>query len=79
MEECGNEIPIVVVQNKIDLASQAKVTDVQISETIKEMGVKFFKASVKENVMVEDIFDHLASEYFKVGKYIIKISWEPNI
>ncbi len=68
MEECGNELPIVVVQNKIDLANQAKVTDNQINDVVQELGLKFFKASVKENVMVEDIFDYLASECFKVGK-----------
>ncbi len=68
MEECGNELPIVVVQNKIDLASQAKVTDNQINDVVKDLDLKFFKASVKENVMVEDIFDYLASECFKEGK-----------
>lgn len=54
----------MLVQNKIDLAHNAKISDRQIAEVTRSIGLKFFKASVKENVMVEDIFDHIASECF---------------
>lgn len=69
-EECG-EIPTYLIQNKIDLIKESKVTDQESIEKAKKLECTLFKVSVKDDIMVNEIFDKLAIDYFKNGKFIL--------
>ena len=63
-DECG-DIPMVLVQNKIDLITQAHVTNRDIESVANEMDMKLYKTSVKEDLNVDLVFQHLAENYVK--------------
>lgn len=67
-EECG-EIPTYIIQNKIDLIKDGKVTDNEAIETAKKLECTLFKTSVKDDIMVNEIFDKLAIDYFRKGMF----------
>ena len=67
--ECG-EIPVFLIQNKIDLMNESKINEKEILEISKQLGLTLFKVSVKDDIMVNDVFENLAVEYFKKGKKI---------
>jgi Ras-related protein Rab-23 len=68
--ECG-DIPTLLVMNKIDLVDQALVDEKLVQNLAKDLRLQFLKVSVKENMMVNEVFENLAVEYFKKGKLII--------
>jgi len=65
-EECG-EIVSVLVQNKVDLIDEAKVTSVEAEALAKELGMKLYRTSVKENLQVNEVFEHVAEVFVKRG------------
>jgi Ras-related protein Rab-23 len=69
MEECG-EIPIYLIQNKIDLINECVINDKESLEMAKNLKCALFKTSVKDDIMVNEIFDKLAIDYFNTGKII---------
>ena len=64
--EC-NDIPILLVMNKIDLINQVVIDDKQAENLASELHMPLYKVSVKENLNVNEVFDNLAIEYFKKG------------
>eukprot|EP01006_Ploeotia_vitrea_P039515 TRINITY_DN66355_c7_g8_i1.p2 TRINITY_DN66355_c7_g8~~TRINITY_DN66355_c7_g8_i1.p2 ORF type:complete len:267 (-),score=148.35 TRINITY_DN66355_c7_g8_i1:8-754(-) len=65
-EQCGSIIS-VLVQNKIDLLSQATVKSVEVEDLARRMGIKLYRACVKDNLLVDDIFEYIASEFLSKG------------
>ena len=67
--ECG-DIPTALVMSKIDLKQEQKISDEEAEKLAKELGVKLFKVSSKEGIMVEECFEYLAEKnYQKNGNY----------
>ena len=72
-DECG-DIPMVLVQNKIDLITQSFVTNYEVESVAIDTDMKLYKTSVKEDLNVDLVFQHLAENYVrKVNKHFIKI------
>ena len=63
-DECG-DIPMVLVQNKIDLITQAHVSSYEVEKMAMESRMKLYKTSVKEDLNVDLVFQHLAENYVK--------------
>jgi Ras-related protein Rab-23 len=57
--ECG-KIASVLVQNKIDLLDEASVKKVEVEDLASRMGVKLYRACVKSDIMVNEIFEYVA-------------------
>jgi Ras-related protein Rab-23 len=64
--ECG-ELVSVLVQNKVDLLDEAKVTSEEAENLAKELGMKLYRTSVKDNLHVNEVFEHVAEQYIKRG------------
>lgn len=65
-QECG-EIVSVLVQNKVDLMDEAKVTSEETEALAKELGMKLYRTSVKDNLQVSEVFTHIAQAFIKRG------------
>ena len=68
-DECG-DIPMVLVQNKIDLMTQAHMSSYEVEAVAMDCGMKVYKTSVKEDLNVDLVFQHLAENYVKKVLYI---------
>ena len=67
--ECG-DIPTALVMSKIDLKAEQKISDEEAEKLAKELGIKLFKVSSKEGIMVEECFEYLAEKnYQRNGNY----------
>lgn len=64
ISECG-EIPMILIQNKVDLIDQAVVTPEEAEGLAKKLKVKFYRTSVKDGLNVNEIFEYLAEQYVK--------------
>jgi len=64
--ECGR-ICQVLVQNKIDLLDKAAVEAGEVEDLARRMGIKLYRTCVKDNVLVDDVFDYLADSFLKQG------------
>ena len=64
VEECG-EIPMVLVQNKIDLIAQSQVSLYEAERVASDCQMKLYRTSVKEDLNVDLVFQHLAENYVK--------------
>ncbi|KAJ7326538.1 Ras- protein Rab-23 [Desmophyllum pertusum] len=64
-DECGS-IPMVLVQNKIDLIDQALVKVEEAEDLAKKLRLKFYRTSVKEDLNVNDVFMYLSESYLEV-------------
>lgn len=51
--ECG-EIPMVLVQNKIDLINESAVKREEVDNLARRLHLKLFKTSVRDNVNVDN-------------------------
>lgn len=60
-EECGR-IAMVIVQNKVDLLDQQTARPEEVEGMAEALGLRLFRASVKENLNVSEIFEYLAAE-----------------
>jgi Ras-related protein Rab-23 len=65
--EC-DEIPMLLVMNKVDLMDQAVITEKQAVELANSLRLSLYKTSVKDNVMVNEVFENLAIDFFNKGK-----------
>ena len=63
-DECG-DIPMVLVQNKIDLIGQSAVSLYEGERMAAACRMKLYKTSVKEDLNVDLVFQHLAENYVK--------------
>jgi len=61
-EECGN-IPMVLVMTKMDLLYQATMDSFEVEKLSRQLGLHLVKTSVKENLNINKVFCHLASEH----------------
>lgn len=62
-EEVGSDIPVVLVQNKIDLLDDALVHQNEADELAKKLKLRFYRTSVKEDLNVNDVFKYLAEKH----------------
>lgn len=63
-EEVGS-IPLVLVQNKIDLVEDAVIEPEEAEALAKRLKVRFYRTSVKENLNVDDVFRYLTDKYIQ--------------
>ncbi|XP_072045100.1 ras-related protein Rab-23-like [Amphiura filiformis] len=63
-EEVGS-IPLVLVQNKIDLVEDAVIEPEEAEALAKRLKVRFYRTSVKENLNVDDVFKYLTEKYIQ--------------
>ncbi|XP_045606167.1 ras-related protein Rab-23 [Procambarus clarkii] len=61
-DECGS-IPMVLVQNKIDLIDQATVKPDEVESLARELRVRLYRTSVKEDLNVDQVFNFLVERY----------------
>jgi len=61
-DECG-PVPMVLVQNKIDLMHEAEVSPDEVERLAKECKMRLYRTSVKEDLNVSGVFQHLAENY----------------
>jgi len=60
--ECGS-IPMVLVQNKIDLIDNAVIQPEEAESLAKSLRVRLYRTSVKKDVNVNDVFEYLSLKY----------------
>uniref|UniRef100_A0A1A9ZZZ2 Ras-related protein Rab-23 n=1 Tax=Glossina pallidipes TaxID=7398 RepID=A0A1A9ZZZ2_GLOPL len=65
--EC-QDIPTVIVQNKIDLVDQAIVTADEVESLTKQLNCKLIRTSVKEDVNVASVFRYLATKCHQLSQ-----------
>eukprot|EP00727_Mastigamoeba_balamuthi_P002020 m51a1_g11815 putative ras-related protein rab-23 (229) ;mRNA; r:391834-392837 len=65
--QCG-PICMAIMQNKVDLLSEAKVTQKEVEDAATRVKAKLYRVSVKDNLNVNDLFEYLASECIRVKK-----------
>ena len=66
--EVGSSVAMVLIQNKIDLLDRAEMTVDEAEALATELGLKFFRTSVSQNVLVQEAFQDLAeSALDKIG------------
>ncbi|XP_043246020.1 ras-related protein Rab-23-like [Amphibalanus amphitrite] len=61
-DECGT-IPMVLVQNKIDLIDRAAIDAEEAEALARELKVRLYRCSVKEDLNVSQVFTYLAERY----------------
>lgn len=65
--EC-QEIPTVIVQNKIDLIDQAVVTADEVETLAQQLNCRLIRTSVKEDVNVASVFRYLATKCHQLSQ-----------
>lgn len=60
-EECGTSIRSVLVQNKIDLLSDAQMTPGEVEGLARRLNMKLYRTCVKDGTLVEEVFEYLAT------------------
>jgi Ras-related protein Rab-23 len=64
--ECGN-ILMVLVQNKVDLMDDAKMSTHEVEHIAKKLKLKLYRTCVKDNLNIDDVFQHLGEQYIFRG------------
>ncbi|XP_057705025.1 ras-related protein Rab-23 [Corythoichthys intestinalis] len=59
------DIPTVLVQNKIDLLEETVVKNEEAEGLAKRLKLRFYRASVKEDLNVTELFKYLAEKYLQ--------------
>lgn len=59
------DIPTVLVQNKIDLLEQTVIKNEEAEGLAKRLKLRFYRASVKEDMNVNEVFKYLAEKYLQ--------------
>lgn len=62
-DECG-EIPMILVQTKIDLIDNALMTERETENLAKKLHLPLMKICSKDGVMITELFEHLAIKFF---------------
>ncbi|XP_071837793.1 ras-related protein Rab-23-like isoform X2 [Apostichopus japonicus] len=65
VEEEVGQIPLVLVQNKIDLVEEAVLEPEEAEALAKRLKLRFYRTSVKENLNVEEVFRYLTEKYIE--------------
>jgi Ras-related protein Rab-23 len=66
IEECP-KICGVLVQNKIDMVDEAKMEEKEVEDLAAKLGMKLYRASVKTNTLIEQLFEDLAMQVVEQG------------
>ena len=61
--ECNDHIISILVQNKIDLLDQAKMTNDEVENLSRKLNIKLYRTCVKDNINVNEIFINIATNY----------------
>jgi len=64
-DEVPSDIPLVLIQNKIDLLDQAVVQQEEADDLAKKLKVRFYRTSVKEDLNVNEVFKYLAEKHLE--------------
>lgn len=64
--ECDT-IPMAIVMNKIDAVEGVVVNEKEAQLLAADLKLKLFKVSVKDNIMINEVFENLAIQYFNSG------------
>jgi len=74
LSECDT-IPTFLIMNKIDLINQSVVSEQQCLAVAAELKLPLYKTSAKDNLLVNEVFDNLAVQFFKKGNnlYLYKV------
>lgn len=67
--EC-QDIPTVIVQNKIDLIEQTVVSADEVESLAKHLNCKLIRTSVKEDVNVASVFRYLATKCHQLSQAV---------
>ncbi|TSN48479.1 Ras-related protein Rab-23 [Bagarius yarrelli] len=59
------DIPTVLVQNKIDLLDDTVIKNEEAEGLAKKLKLRFYRASVKEDLNVNEVFKYLAEKYLQ--------------
>ncbi|XP_051936539.1 ras-related protein Rab-23 [Hippocampus zosterae] len=59
------DIPTVLVQNKIDLLEETVIKNEEAEGLAKRLKLRFYRASVKEDLNVTEVFKYLAEKYLQ--------------
>ncbi|XP_071965809.1 ras-related protein Rab-23-like [Antedon mediterranea] len=65
VEDEVSSIPMVLIQNKIDLVDDAVLEPEEAEALAKRLKLRFYRTSVKENLNIEDVFRYLADKYIQ--------------
>jgi Ras-related protein Rab-23 len=65
-DECG-DIPMLLVQNKVDLIDQAVMSPQEVEATAQRLGLALYRTCVKENLNVTEVFRYLGEEFLRRG------------
>ncbi|KAH7314407.1 hypothetical protein KP509_21G001900 [Ceratopteris richardii] len=63
-DQCGR-IPMVLVQNKVDLLEQASVERYETEALAENLGLRFYRICAKQNLYVTEVFEYLAELYLR--------------
>jgi Ras-related protein Rab-23 len=64
--ECP-DIVSVLVQNKVDLIEEAKMTSQEVEDLASSWDMKLYRTSVARNLHVNEVFDDVAQQFIKKG------------
>ncbi|XP_067840154.1 ras-related protein Rab-23 [Heptranchias perlo] len=59
------DIPTVLVQNKIDLLDETVLKNEEAEALAKKLKLRFYRASVKEDLNVNEVFKYLTEKYLQ--------------
>jgi len=65
-DECG-EIPMVLVQNKVDLINNATMTASEAEDVARSLRLKLYRMCVKENMNIQQVFEDVGAEFVNRG------------
>jgi Ras-related protein Rab-23 len=67
-DECG-PIPIVLVQTKADLITQAVLSKEEAEGLARRLNLRLFRVCAKENLNVSEVFETVGVEFIQRGGY----------
>ena len=62
-----------MVLNKIDLVTEASVQLEEAARVASELGLRLYRTSVKEDINVDIVFQHLAEDYVQKVTFQLSI------
>merc|ERR1712124_188241 len=58
---------MVLVKNKVDLMDDAKMSTHEVEHIAKKLRLKLYRTCVKDNLNVDDVFQHLGEQFIFRG------------
>jgi Ras-related protein Rab-23 len=63
--ECGPDIVSILVQNKVDLIDEAKMTSADVEALATRLGMKLYRTSVTRGLHVDEVFADVANQFIE--------------